>query len=41
MANTLIGVALAIVLNFFGYDKVVFKKKLEEIIYKKQDDSNV
>lgn len=35
MTNTLIGVAVAIVINFFGYDKFVFKKKLEEIIYKK------
>lgn len=38
MTNTLIGVALAIVLNFFGYDKLVFKKKLEEIIYKRKAD---
>lgn len=35
MTNTLIGVALAIVLNFFGYDKLVFKKKLEDVIYRK------
>ena len=38
MTNTLIGVALAIVLNFFGYDKLVFRKKLEEIIYKRKAD---
>ena len=35
MANTLIGVVAAILINFYGYDKIVFKKKLEEIIYKK------
>ncbi len=35
MTNTLIGVVIAIIINFFGYDKVVFKRKLEEIIYKK------
>jgi glycosyltransferase involved in cell wall biosynthesis len=36
MTNTLIGVALAIIINFFGYDKLVFKKKLEDIIYNKK-----
>jgi glycosyltransferase involved in cell wall biosynthesis len=35
MTNTLIGVLVAIIINFFGYDKVVFKNKLEDIIYKK------
>ena len=33
MMNTLIGVAIAIIINFFGYDKLVFKKKLEDVIY--------
>ncbi len=36
MTNTILGVLLAIVLNFLGYDKLVFKNKLEEIIYKKK-----
>jgi len=35
MTNTLIGVVIAIVINFFGYDKFVFKRKLDEIIYKR------
>ena len=35
MANTLIGVMLAIVINFLGYDRWVFKQKLEEIIYRR------
>ncbi len=35
MTNTLIGVVVAIVINFWGYDKLVFKKKLEDLIYKK------
>jgi putative flippase GtrA len=36
MSNTLIGVVIAIIINFFGYDTFVFKKKLEEIIYKRK-----
>jgi glycosyltransferase involved in cell wall biosynthesis len=36
MSNTLIGIAVAIVINFFGYDKLVFKRKLEDIIYKRK-----
>lgn len=36
MTNTLIGVVLAIIMNFFGYDKFVFKQKLEDIIYKRK-----
>jgi glycosyltransferase involved in cell wall biosynthesis len=35
MENTIIGVLVAIVINFFGYDKFVFKKKLEDIIYRR------
>jgi glycosyltransferase involved in cell wall biosynthesis len=36
MNNTIIGILVAIVVNFFGYDKFVFKKKLEDIIYKRK-----
>jgi glycosyltransferase involved in cell wall biosynthesis len=35
MSNTLIGVVIAIIINFFGYDNLVFKKKLEDVIYKR------
>lgn len=35
MTNTIIGVLLAIILNFFGYDKLVFKTKLDKMIAKK------
>ena len=36
MTNTLIGVVIAVVINFFGYNKLVFRKKMENIIYKKK-----
>lgn len=35
MSNTVIGVVIAVIINFFGYSKFVFKKKLDEIIYKR------
>ncbi len=35
MANTLIGVFLAIVLNFLGYDRLFFKNKLAKIVKQK------
>jgi dolichol-phosphate mannosyltransferase len=29
--NTLIGIAIAVVLNFFGYDRLVFRRKLDRL----------
>lgn len=35
MLNTVIGVIIAIIINFVGYDRIVFKKRFEEIIYQR------
>ena len=34
MTNTILGVLLAIVMNFLGYDKLVFRSKLEKLLKK-------
>jgi len=35
LTNTLVGIVTAVFINFVGYDRLVFKKKADEIIYKR------